>query len=93
MRRNSIKRIVLRNRGALLGSEGFTLLEMLLVVAIISVLIVISIPFIGDSLETTRRRVDMANERTAAGLAKVNYLLEGKIVVDTQSVVLSDDTP
>lgn len=53
---------------------GFTLVEMLIVVAIIAILIAVSIPLVNDSLEKARHAVDDANERSAAGLASVVYL-------------------
>ena len=43
---------------------GFTLVEMLIVVAIIAILIVVSIPMIGTALESSRHAVDQANMRS-----------------------------
>lgn len=54
--------------------EGFTLVEMLIVVAIIAILIAVSIPLVNDSLEKARHAVDDANERSAVGLASTLYL-------------------
>lgn len=86
MRKNIRKRVVLpkkgAGRGARHGAYGFTLLEMLLVVAIIAILILISLPLIDDSLETVKIRVDTANERTAMGLAEANYLITGNVLGD-----------
>lgn len=53
---------------------GFTLVEMLIVVAIIAILIAISIPLIGANLEQARVGVDQANERTALSMAEAYYL-------------------
>lgn len=43
---------------------GFTLVEMLIVVAIIAILIAISIPMVGNALERSREATDAANERS-----------------------------
>lgn len=54
--------------------EGFTLIEMLIVVAIIAILIAISIPLVGSALEKARDATDMANERAAKAEAVIYYL-------------------
>lgn len=58
--------------------SGFTLVEMLIVVAIIAILIVVSIPLIGANLEKARVAVDEANERTAMSMAETYFLLNSK---------------
>ena len=45
--------------------EGFTLAELLIVVAIIAVLVAISIPIFTNQLEKSREAVDAANIRAA----------------------------
>ena len=55
-------------------SGGFTLVEMLIVVAIIAILIAISIPLVGSSLEKARDATDEANERAAKAAAVIKYL-------------------
>lgn len=55
-------------------NEGFTLVEMLIVVAIIAILIAVSIPLVGSSLEKARHSVDEANNRSAMALGSVKYL-------------------
>lgn len=52
---------------------GFTLIEMLIVVAIIAILIAISIPMVGSALEKARDATDESNERSAKALAVMKY--------------------
>ena len=53
---------------------GFTLVEMLIVVAIIAILIAVSIPMVGNSLESAREAVDESNARAAISLATIEVL-------------------
>jgi len=53
---------------------GFTLVEMLIVVAIIAILIAISIPMISTTLDKARKGVDDGNERSAMSMAEAYYL-------------------
>lgn len=55
---------------------GFTLVEMLIVVAIIAILIAVSIPMVGSALERSRHAVDQANNRDAMSLAAIEYLTD-----------------
>lgn len=48
-----------------LNKKGFTLAELLIVVAIIAVLVAISIPIFTNQLEKSREAVDAANIRSA----------------------------
>lgn len=59
-------------------SGGFTLIEMLIVVAIIAILVAVSIPMVGSALEKARVATDQANERAAKGAAMVEYLTKGE---------------
>lgn len=59
----------LQNKG------GFTLIEMLIVVAIIAILIAISIPLVGNALEKAKNATDAANERAFKGALVSSYLL------------------
>ena len=56
--------------------KGFTLVEMLIVVAIIAILVAISIPVVSSSLEKARVATDQANERAAKAVALIAYLTE-----------------
>jgi type IV pilus assembly protein PilA len=53
--------------------RGFTLMEMLIVVAIIAILVAVAIPVLNTNLETARESADSANERSAKTLAALDY--------------------
>ncbi len=55
---------------------GFTLIEMLIVVAIIAILIAVSIPLVGTALERARKATDAANERSAKAEALIMYMTD-----------------
>lgn len=57
---------------------GFTLAELLIVVAILLVLIAIAVPMFTGALGKAEEAVDKANSRSATSEAKVAYQLEGK---------------
>ena len=56
--------------------SGFTLVEMLIVVAIIAILIAVSIPMVTGALDKARVATDQANERSAMAVALITYLSE-----------------
>lgn len=56
------------------NTKGFTLMEMLIVVAIIAILIAIAIPTFTAQLEKAREAADIANIRSAYAKAMVSYL-------------------
>ncbi len=67
-----------------LNKKGFTLAELLVVVAIIGVLVAVSIPVFTSQLEKSREATDLANLRAAKAAATVAYLSEESPVwVDT----------
>lgn len=53
---------------------GFTLIEMLIVVAIIAILIAISIPLVNSALEKARDATDQANERAAKAITLLHFM-------------------
>lgn len=57
-----------------LSKKGFTLAELLIVVAIIAVLVAIAIPVFGSSLASAKIATDKANVRAAYAEAVVDYL-------------------
>lgn len=56
------------------NEKGFTLAELLVVVAIIAVLVAVSIPIFSSQLEKSRAATDMANIRSAKATAAVQYM-------------------
>ncbi|MEG2221808.1 MAG: prepilin-type N-terminal cleavage/methylation domain-containing protein [Oscillospiraceae bacterium] len=56
------------------SKKGFTLMEMLIVVAIIAILIAIAIPTFSGSLNKAKLAADNANFRTAKAVAAVQLM-------------------
>ena len=65
----------MRETGKFRSVRGFTLVEMLIVVAIIAILVAVSIPLVNTSLEKARDATDQANERAAKAEATIVYLV------------------
>jgi len=59
------------------NNKGFTLAELLIVVAIIAVLVAIAIPIFSTQLEKSREATDLANIRAAYAEVASKYLTEG----------------
>lgn len=59
------------------SKKGFTLVEMLIVIAIIAILIAIAIPIFSAQLSAAETRVQEANMRSASSLAYADYMLAG----------------
>ena len=74
------------------NKKGFTLAELLIVVAIIAVLVAVAIPIFTSQLEKSREATDMANLRGAKAEAVAMYLTndlaEGVYVFDPQAGTL-----
>lgn len=60
-----------------LNKKGFTLAELLIVVAIIAVLVAVSVPIFSSKLEKAREATDVANMRAAKAAAAAMYLGDG----------------
>lgn len=56
------------------NKKGFTLIEMLIVVAIIAILIAVSIPLVSSALEKARESTDASNERAFKAELTICYL-------------------
>lgn len=57
---------------------GFTMVEMLIVVAIIAILMAVSIPLFNNALEKARHGVDAANIRSAISMANAEVIVAAK---------------
>ena len=71
------------------GKKGFTLAELLIVVAIIGVLVAISVPIFTGQLEKSKDAVTIANLRSAYSEAASVYLLGD--ASGNSGVTISDD--
>ncbi len=77
-----------------LNKKGFTLAELLIVVAIIAVLVAISIPVFSAQLEKSREAVDLANIRAAYAEVMTSAVTdsqktEGKVTYDSAAKTYS----
>ena len=70
--------------------KGFTLAELLIVVAIIAVLVAIAIPIFTSQLEKSREATDAANIRAAYAQASVEVLETEKAVTYKVNMVQTD---
>lgn len=70
------------NRKTLYNRKGFTLAELLVVVAIIGILVAVSIPIFTGQLEKARVATNQANIRAAKAAASADYIQyeDGKYV-------------
>ena len=75
------------------NKKGFTLMEMLIVVAIIVILVAVSMPVFTSQLDKSRKAADEANERAAKAVAVAEYLMnekEGTYMYDAANGKLVD---
>ena len=80
------------------NKKGFTLVELLTVVAIIGVLIAISIPLVTGATEKAAVATDAANQRAAKAVAYMKYMLDdpaptGKQWYNLESGDIETETP
>ena len=68
------------------NNKGFTLAELLIVVAIIAVLVAIAIPVFTTQLERAREATDLSNIRAAYAEAVADYLSKGAATATTAKV-------
>ena len=59
------------------NKKGFTLMEMLIVVAIIAILVAIAIPTFNNQLDKSRQAADIANIRVAYAEASLDAIEKG----------------
>ncbi len=70
--------------GAMRRQSGFTLMEMLVSVAIIAILTAVAIPVFSGSLEGSREAACSANRRSLKGLLSVAWMVEGRSGYDQE---------
>ncbi len=80
-----------------MNKKGFTLAELLIVVAIIAVLVAIAIPVFTSQLEKSKKATDQANLRSAYAEAVAAYLNEtssksGTFTLNGQNVSWTADS-
>ena len=82
-----------------MNKKGFTLMEMLIVIAIIAILIAIAIPTFTAALEKSRQKTDLANARALKSLVVAQYMAAegGETPVDVKAAIeatgVSDSAP
>ena len=72
------------------NKKGFTLAELLIVVAIIAVLVAIAIPIFTNQLEKSREATDLANVRSAYAAVVTGYFdkaASNTLSVDAQQTI------
>ena len=75
-----------------MNKKGFTLIEMLIVIAIIAVLVAIVIPAVGNSTEKAKEAADAANLRSAIAEITTTALANGGNTTETVVVKMTQAT-
>ena len=70
------------------NKKGFTLMEMLIVVAIIAVLVAIAIPTFSGALTKSKEAADVANVRALYAEWQIKMLNEGEELPDDENVFI-----
>ena len=75
-----------------MNKKGFTLMEMLIVIAIIAILIAIAIPTFTAALEKSRQKTDLANARALKSLVVAQYMAAdgGETPIDVKAAIEAD---
>lgn len=73
------------------GKKGFTLSELLIVIAIIAILMAIAIPVYASQMDKAERRVIQANLRSAVSISSADWLLTNGEPVKATGVEPEDD--
>ena len=71
-----------------MNKKGFTLIEMLAVIAIIAILVAIIVPAVGSSTIKANAATNAANLRSAAASIAIEYM-EGDLEVDESTNVIT----
>ena len=74
------------------NKKGFTLAELLIVVAIIAVLVAIAIPIFSSQLEKAREATDAANIRAAYAAVSTDVLTDPKTNDDQNNITYTAGT-
>lgn len=72
-----------------LNKKGFTLAELLIVVAIIAVLVAIAIPVFGSTLTKAKAAADLANVRACYAEELVKQMTEANYGAGTPAITIS----
>ena len=73
------------------NKKGFTLMEMLIVVAIIAVLVAIAIPVFNGAMTKSKEAADVANIRAAYAEWQVKMLTENEAVPTDKTALMTSD--
>ena len=72
------------------NKKGFTLMEMLIVVAVIAVLVAIAIPVLSNNLHKARVAADWANLRSYYAYLQADLIQTGELVDEIDGIPFTD---